>query len=574
MNSNMGLNGIAVSGGIAIGKVKKYIPCHIEVTQTHIEEKDIAAELEKYKSAKAKALVEIEKLKNNAQSIGEDRLKIFDAHADILDDEEINEQVEEMIKDQHSDVLWAIQTVYTQYAEILAAMENELIRERAADMEDVKLRLLRIMQGQADVNLSMLEQPCVIVCNDLLPSDTVSLDRKNTLGILAQKGGVTSHSAILARTMGIPAVLGVPNVLSMLRDGQDVILDGSTGKVIIDPTSDMTQEYMAAAEKYLQEKNIADTFLEQSCMTRDGVKIEIGLNVGDVSNESLTYIDYADFVGLFRTEFLFMNAADFPTEEEQFSAYKKILCAAKGKAVTLRTLDIGGDKTLSYFNLPKEENPFLGQRALRLCFANPELFKTQLRAALRASVFGKLNLMLPMVGSIDDIINAKEIIEQVKQELDQQNLPYSNDFKIGAMIEIPSIALIADLLAEEVDFASIGTNDLCQYLTAVDRTNASVSEYYQDFHPAMFRTIRYTATAFAKANKQLSVCGELGGNPLAVPLLVGLGLRKLSMGKAALAQAKYVISRYSMNELEKLANDVLLMKTADEIKNMLNEVLF
>lgn len=565
----MRLKGTVGSEGVAVGPAKRYVTRHLSIAQQHVEAKQAPAERERYLRAKALALKELAQLGAKAGPKDPAQTAIFNAHMEIVDDEELNDQIGHSIEGDFFTAEWAVESAYTQVTKILSAMENALIRERAADMVDVKMRLLRLLSGKTSEGLSNLEFPCIIVCDDLLPSDTAGLDRKNTLGIITQVGGATSHSAIIARSLGIPALLGVKDAMARLTDRQTIILDAIEGFVIPAPTSGEIDAYAAMQLRLSEEKRLSEAYLSRACETADGTRIEIGLNVADVSDDSLKPLAAADFIGLFRTEFIFMDASDFPTETEQFLAYQKILTAAGDKIVTLRTLDIGGDKTLRYFELPKEENPFLGKRALRLCFANMALFKTQLRAALRASAFGRLYLMLPMVGSIDDILRTKEVIGEVQDELRTQEIAFSEEVKIGIMIEIPSIAMIADRVVAHVDFASIGTNDLCQYLTAADRTNADVGAYYQDFHPAMLRLIRDVAEAFNQAGKPLSVCGELGGDALAAPLLVGLGLRKLSMGSAAIPKIKRVLSQYSVEQLQAAAREVLTLDTAQDVERRL-----
>ena len=397
------------------------------------------------------------------------------------------------------------------------------------------------------------------------------MDVSHVLGIAAAVGGYTSHSAIISRSYGIPAILGIPDLLHNVRDGDVVILDACEGKLLTGLDNRQLDLYTKKREQFAAEASDLLQYLKNDARTKNGVRIDIGLNIGSSREDELAGADYSDYVGLFRTEFLYMNSSSCPDEECQFRAYRKVLEAYGDRPVTLRTLDIGGDKTLPYMELPREDNPFLGCRALRLSFEREEVFRTQLRAALRASVYGNLWIMLPMVASLDDVRRAKKLIDSVKKELSAQALPYSDTVKVGVMIEIPSAALIADLLAKEVDFASIGTNDLCQYLTATDRLNPTVSEYYQSCHPAMFRLAAYVIDAFNKARKPISVCGEMGGDCLFAPVLVGLGLRKLSMSGSAVAGIKKVLSRLTTIEMKEMADWVLCCPTAGEISRYLSE---
>jgi phosphotransferase system enzyme I (PtsI) len=405
----------------------------------------------------------------------------------------------------------------------------------------------------------------------LLPSDTASLDRGRVLAIITEAGGPTSHSAIIARSYGIPAVLGIEGLLATLEKSktESAAVDAESGEVFLNPDAELAAKFSERRKMFIKKREEALRFLGVEARTKDGVRVELGLNIGKVDDKELEGEAYTDFSGLFRTEFLFMGRDKLPGEDEQYEVYRKVLERYGERPVSLRTLDIGGDKPLSSMELPREDNPFLGNRALRLCFTHPEIFKTQLRAALRASVHGNLWLMLPMVGSIDDIRKAKKYINEVRAELTEKKIPFNKNFKTGIMIEIPAIAMIADLAAAEVDFASIGSNDLCQYLCAADRINPAVSAYYQSYHPGLFRMIGNVVAAFNKAGKPISVCGELGGDAVAAPLLIGLGLRKLSMGFASVAELKRVLAGLSLGEAEALAKKALVLQTAEEITVLL-----
>jgi phosphotransferase system enzyme I (PtsI) len=391
------------------------------------------------------------------------------------------------------------------------------------------------------------------------------------LAIITETGGATSHSAIIARSYEIPAILGVGGLLAALKDGMTAAVDAHGGEVFLEPDGETCARVDAAREAWLREREISKTFLKKEGRTACGERVEIGLNIGSAGDEELRGAEYTDYAGLFRTEFLYLGRERLPSEDEQFEVYRKVLSLYGSRPLTLRTLDIGGDKQLSSLKLPPEENPFLGKRALRLCFAYPELFKTQLRAALRASVYGNLYLMLPMVGSLDDIRQAKLTLEEVKAELDAEGKAYRKDYKLGIMIEIPSIALIADLAAQEVDFASVGTNDLCQYLCAVDRMNPEIASYYQSYHPALFRIIGAAARCFAAAGKPLSVCGEMGGDPPAALALAGLGIRKLSMGLAQIAAVKRMLAGLRLADAQEAAHAVQQFSTAAEAESFLRE---
>ncbi|MCD7908049.1 MAG: phosphoenolpyruvate--protein phosphotransferase, partial [Clostridium sp.] len=433
-------------------------------------------------------------------------------------------------------------------------------------------RLLRGCDGVAEVNLGALTEPVIVVAQDLFPSDTASLKRDMVQAIVTEVGGATSHTAIIARSYEIPALLGVGGAMDLLEDGQIVGVDAIDGVLATDLSAPEIAALEDKARAYRVHAEETRKYQGVEPVTGDGVRIEVELNIGSASPEELEGACCTDGVGLFRSEFLYMGRDTLPGEDEQTEIYSRVLKAFEGRPVTLRTLDIGGDKKLDCLELPKEENPFLGNRALRLCFTYPDIFKTQLRAALRAAVDGDLWVMFPMVGSMDDIRRAKAAVQEAREELKAEGKP-CGDIKIGIMIEIPSIALIADLAVREVDFASIGTNDLCQYATAVDRMNPAVSQYYQKYHPAMFRLIRGVVETFNKAGKPICVCGELGGDELAAAVLVGLGMRRLSMGRACVAQTKKMITNMTIGRAREMALRVCDMETADEIQAYLTNEL-
>jgi phosphotransferase system enzyme I (PtsI) len=568
----LNLKGNPVSPGIAIGSLYIYKPFNPDVRECFSQPGMVEKNLKCFKGLKQAA--ENEMLDICVQlNDHPDKALIFNAHIKILHDPAINEEIEEGIAEENWRLDWAIEKVYSKYIRLLKKARDLIIRERADDLTDVKKRLLRILYKVDTCDLSVLSAPVIVAAHDLLPSDTATMDLEHVLAILTEVGGATSHSAIIARSGGIPAIVGITELLSQITPEQFAAVDATTGEIIINPDAEDVKRFEQAKEAF--SRDFADTisYLSAPPITADGVHIDIGLNIASASEDEFRNEAYTDFVGLFRTEFLFMGKSQLPGEEEQFEAYKKVLISYAPRPVTLRTLDIGGDKTLACMELPKEENPFLGNRALRLCFSKPEIFRTQLRAAFRASIYGNLWLMLPMVGSMDDIRHAKEIIESVKAELTSQSLSYALNIKIGIMIEIPSIAVIADMTAAEVDFASIGTNDLCQYLTAVDRMNASIASYYQNFHPAMFRLMGYVIRTFNEQGKPISVCGEMGGDPLAAAVLIGLGMRKLSMGSASIAPVKRMLSRLTISKAVEAAERVQRLASSDDVKKYLKDFL-
>ncbi|OCN03442.1 phosphoenolpyruvate--protein phosphotransferase [Clostridium sp. W14A] len=550
----------------------RYEPFVPVVDNTAIAGEKIPAALSRYEEARSGAKQELEELRLRLEQEDPQKAKIIKAHMDILFDVAMEEEIRDEIAGGKSAEAAADQ-IFRKYARIIGRSADERIRERASDLEDVRCRLLRNCMGIPERNLAFLAEPAVVVAKDLFPSDTASMDRRKVLAIVTEVGGPTSHTAILARSYGIPALLGVKDALSLLQSGQSVIVDAVDGKLIVNPAGEEEKAYRRKAAEFRRQAEETKKYLDGDSFTKDGVKIEVELNIGSANAQEIDAIRHTNGVGLFRSEFLYLGRETLPTEEEQYKIYRRVLMQAGDAPVILRTLDIGGDKKLECLQLPKEENPFLGNRALRLCLERRDIFKTQLRAALRAGTVGNLWLMFPMVGSMDDIRKAKGVVREVQRDLDCEKIEYNREIKIGIMIEIPAIALIADLAAKEVDFASIGTNDLCQYTTAADRLNQNVAQYYQSYHPALFRLIRDTVRQFDRAGKPISVCGELGGDGLAMPVLLGFGMRRVSMGLSAVARAKRIISRLDLAQARDMADRVCQMETAGEVEAYLRDAL-
>lgn len=557
------LKGNPVSRGIALGKVFVYKAFTADVHESYFEAGLEKEQYHKYKDAVQAAEAELEAIVTSLSAESPEKAKIFTAHIEILNDEEVEEGVKDMIFSDHSMPDYAVDMVYTEFAILLGKAKDPLIAARAADLRDVRNRVLRILKGEKENNLAHLPEKVIVVAHDLLPSDTATLDRKHVMGIITEVGGATSHTAIIARGYKIPAVLGVTDATEIMKDGEIIVVDALAGRVLLEPEDETIREFEMKLTQYIKEERETSEFLDKIPLVASGEKYSVGLNIGSIEPDDGH--KYSDFVGLFRTEFLYMESEHMPTEEEQFEAYKKVLANAMGNPVTLRTLDIGGDKSLRYLVLPKEENPFLGNRALRLCLSLPDLFRTQLRAALRASAFGQLWIMFPMVGTIDDVRAGNKAVEMVKEELRSENIPFDEKVKVGIMIEIPSIAVISDLAAKEVDFASVGTNDLTQYLHAVDRMNAKIVDYYQSMSPAMFRMLGTIFSEFNKAGKPISVCGELAGDPIASIVMFGLGLRKFSMNSSNIAHVKRMLSKFTLEETEEIAETVKNLETQAEV---------
>lgn len=564
--------GTVGSPGLAIGKVYIYKPFAPSVVRTSILDGEVEGNLSLYYQSLTKARVELEQLQDKLFVSNPEKCEIINTHQVILEDEEVNDEIKREITEEHKCAPWAIQTVYDRFLKILMDVDDKLIRERTSDMQDVHNRIQRCLQDVPETTLGGLDEPCVVVAEDLLPSDAVSLDPTFVLGIITERGGPTSHTAIIAKSHGIPAILGIKNACIVFASGQEIVLDAIKGVVLADLNSGEKRDYEEKLKVYLKNKQEAKSFLICDGCTKDGTRIEIKANIGSSAPKELEAAKFTDGVGLFRSEFLFMESECQPDEEVQFEAYKSVIEAFDGKPVILRTLDIGGDKKLPYMELPCEENPFLGKRALRLCLERTDIFKTQLRAALRASVFGNLWIMFPMVGSLDDIEAAKSVVGEVCSELTSEGVPYSADIKYGIMIEIPSVALISEYAADMVDFASVGTNDLCQYLTASDRMNPDLKRYYQTYHPAMFRVLNYVVKSFADKGKSISICGEAGGDPSFVIPLIGFGMRSFSMSSASVAGMKQMLSHLDIGIAQKAASDVLKMSNAREIGQYLQEL--
>lgn len=568
----MRYQGTVAARGIAAGKAFCYQPYTPSFSKDALADNP-ALELETYKTAYQKAREELDVLAAHLSTNHPEQAEIFEAHKEILDDEVMDEEIIEALESGEFTASQAVDLVYSQYAEALRSSGNALIAERAADMNDVKLRILRCIEGKEDKGLSSLREPVILIAKDLLPSDTALLDPELVLAIVTEEGGVTSHTAIIARSYGIAALSGIENILEVIHENKNLIVDAINGTLTVDPTAEEMALYHTAHADFLKLLEDEHTYLSTEAFTSEHTRIQVLANIGAADARELECVPNVDGVGLFRTEFLYMGREELPNEEEQFQHYKRVLEAFSPRPVTLRTLDIGGDKEVACLNLPKEENPFLGNRALRFCLMHEEIFLTQLRAALRASVYGNLKIMFPMVASIDDIDKAKAVLRKAQAQLTAEGIAWNPNVKIGVMIEIPALAAIADLVAQEVDFASIGTNDLTQYTLAVDRVNPDVANYYQGLHPAIMRLLNFTIRAFNEAGKDISVCGEMGGDPLAAAALLGMGIRCLSMGYSSVPTIKKLICNLDMEKARHTAEEVCTLKTAEEVKQVLEQLL-
>lgn len=564
------IKGIAASDGVAIAKA--YLLVEPDLTFDKNEKvTDVEGEVAKFNSAIEASKVELTKIRNNAEvQLGADKAAIFDAHLLVLDDPELIQPIQDKIKNENANAATALTDVTTQFVTIFESMDNEYMKERAADIRDVSKRVLSHILGVELPNPSMIDESVVIVGNDLTPSDTAQLNKEFVQGFATNIGGRTSHSAIMSRSLEIPAIVGTKSITQEVKQGDMIIVDGLNGDVIVNPTEDELIAYQDKRERYFADKKELQKLRDADTVTVDGVHAELAANIGTPNDLPGVIENGAQGVGLYRTEFLYMGRDQMPTEEEQFEAYKEVLEAMGGKRVVVRTLDIGGDKELSYLNLPEEMNPFLGYRAIRLCLAQQDIFRPQLRALLRASVYGKLNIMFPMVATINEFREAKAILLEEKENLKNEGHDISDDIELGIMVEIPATAALADVFAKEVDFFSIGTNDLIQYTLAADRMSERVSYLYQPYNPSILRLVKQVIEASHKEGKWTGMCGEMAGDETAIPLLLGLGLDEFSMSATSILKARRQINGLSKNEMTELANRAVDCATQEEVIELVN----
>ena len=565
------IKGIAASDGVAIAKAYLLVEPDLSFTNENITDTD--AEIKKFRNALEASKIELTKIRNNAEkSLGADKAAIFDAHLLVLDDPELIQPIEDKIANEKVNAPEALNEVTTQFITIFESMDNEYMRERAADIRDVSKRVLAHLLGVELPNPSMIDESVVIIGNDLTPSDTAQLNKEFVQGFVTNIGGRTSHSAIMSRSLEIAAVVGTKSITHEVKQGDMVIVDGITGDVIIDPTEDEFIAYQNKRERFFEDKKELQKLRDAETVTVDGEHAELAANIGTPDDLYGVMENGAEGIGLYRTEFLYMGRDQMPTEDEQFEAYKKVLETMKDKRVVVRTLDIGGDKELPYLNLPKEMNPFLGYRAIRLCLDQQDIFRTQLRALLRASAYGKLNIMFPMVATIKEFRDAKAILLEEKDKLTSEGQEVADDIEVGIMVEIPSTAALADIFAKEVDFFSIGTNDLIQYTMAADRMSERVSYLYQPYNPAILRLVKQVIEASHKEGKWTGMCGEMAGDETAIPLLLGLGLDEFSMSATSILKARRQINGLSKNEMTELANRAINCATQDEVKELVHHI--
>ncbi|GIO40262.1 phosphoenolpyruvate--protein phosphotransferase [Paenibacillus apis] len=565
------ITGIAASAGVAIAPAFKLEHPDYTVKQQHA--KDSAAELQRFEEALAASVQELEAIKERTQQeLGAKKAEIFESHLLILSDPELLTPVRDKIANELVTAEFALDETAKQFISMFENMKSAYLRERAADMRDVTKRVLTHLLGVKYVNPAEISTEVIVVAEDLTPSDTAQLNRQFVKGFTTNIGGRTSHSAIMARSLEIPAVVGTKDVLSQIESGDLLIVDGLDGEVIINPAPELVAEYEAKRDRHLRQIEEWKKLRDLPTVSRDGVHVELAANIGTPNDVAGVLENGGEGVGLYRTEFLYMGRTELPSEDVQFQAYKTVLEKMEGKPVVVRTLDIGGDKELPYLDLPKEMNPFLGFRAVRLCLDRQDIFRTQLRALLRASVYGNLRIMFPMIATLDEFRQAKALLEEEKAKLVGEGTAVSDSIQLGIMVEIPSTAVLADQFAQEVDFFSIGTNDLIQYTMAADRMNERVSYLYQPYNPAILRLVKMVIDAAHKEGRWVGMCGEMAGDATAIPLLLGLGLDEFSMSATSILPARSQISKLSKAEMEKLAAEALQKRTAQEVVELVQAI--
>ena len=568
------LQGIAASDGIAIAKV--YTLTEPDLTVTKVTVEDSEKEVSRLDDALAASIKDVELIKETAlKNLGEEEAQVFDAHLMVLSDPELIGQVKDNITSNKVNAESALKEVTDMFISIFAGMEdNPYMQERAADIRDVSKRILAHLLGVKIPSPATIKDEVIIVAADLTPSDTAQLNRQYVKAFVTDIGGRTSHSAIMARSLEIPAIVGTKEVTSIAKDGDIIIVDGLSGDVFLNPSEEVVAEYRAKAEAFAAQQAEWEKLKDSKTYTKDGHQVELAANIGTPKDLEGVVNNGAEGVGLYRTEFLYMDSHEMPTEEDQFEAYKAVLEGMNGKPVVVRTMDIGGDKELPYLPLPHEMNPFLGYRAIRISLNEPEMFRTQLRALLRASVYGKLRIMFPMIATLNDFRGAKALLEEEKAKLIAEGIAVSDDIQVGIMIEIPAAAVLAHQFAKEVDFFSIGTNDLIQYTMAADRMNERVSYLYQPYNPSILTLIKHVIDSAHKEGKWAGMCGEMAGDQTAVPLLVGLGLDEFSMSASSVLKTRSLIAKLTLSDMQALADKAINeCATVQEVEALVEEAV-
>jgi len=568
------ISGILVSPGIAFGKALLLKEDEIVINRKKISPDDIDQEVKRFLSGRAKASAQLETIKTKAgETFGEEKEAIFEGHIMLLEDEELEQEIIALIKDEHASADAAAYSVIEGQAKALEELDDEYLKERAADVRDIGKRLLRNILDLAIIDLSAIQDEVILVANDLTPSETAQLNLKKVLGFITDLGGRTSHTSIMARSLELPAIVGTSDVTKQVKNGDFLILDAVNNKIYVNPTADIIDELKAVHNQYISEKDELTKLKDLPAITLDGHQVEVCANIGTVRDVAGAERNGAEGVGLYRTEFLFMDRDSLPSEEEQFQAYKAVAEAMGSQAVIVRTMDIGGDKDLPYMNFPKEENPFLGWRAIRICLDRKEILHDQLKGILRASAFGKLRIMFPMIISVEEVRELKTELEKLKVELREKGQAFDESIEVGVMVETPAAAVIAHHLAKEVDFFSIGTNDLTQYTLAVDRGNEQISHLYNPMSPSVLGLIKQVIDASHAAGKWTGMCGELAGDERATLLLLGMGLDEFSMSAISIPRIKKIIRNTNFEDVKALAEEALAQPTAQELMNLVDKFI-
>ena len=569
----MRIQGISGSRGVAVGNVYRYIQEEIVIPDYTVAEDKVEEEIGKFAAAMAATLKQLDTIRQKAlEEMGPEEAAIFEAHMQIAQDPSLSDGIKSLVESSHTNVVAATAQTIETFANIFLGMEDAYMRERGADIKDIGDRLMRNMLGMNPRGLSHISGEVILVAQDLAPSDTASLDKNIVKGIVTAAGGPTSHAAIMARTLEIPAVMGVGDIESFV-DGDKAIVLGTDGIVEINPSDADWAEYTNQAGAFQEELKRLRESANLEATTTDGHYVELFGNIGKAKDAKNALTMGAQGIGLYRTEFLYMENDELPAEDVQFEEYKKVAQDMKGKPVIIRTMDIGGDKELKCLDLPSEMNPFLGYRAIRISLNRPDIFKVQLRALLRASAFGDIHIMYPMIASVEEVKQANAMLDECKEELTAEGKEFNKDIKVGIMIEVPAAAVISPILAKYVDFFSIGTNDLCQYTLAVDRMNEAIGSLYQPLHPGVLRLIKHVIDASHEQGKFTGMCGELASDPVATMILLGLGLDEFSMTASSIPLIKKILRSVSKAECEEVANKALTMDTAEEITAYAKSVL-
>ena len=569
----MRIQGISGSRGVAVGNVYRYIQEEIVIPDYTVAEDKVEEEIGKFAAAMAATLKQLDTIRQKAlDEMGPEEAAIFEAHMQIAQDPSLSDGIKSLVESSHTNVVAATAQTIETFANIFLGMEDAYMRERGADIKDIGDRLMRNMLGMNPRGLSHISGEVILVAQDLAPSDTASLDKNVVKGIVTAAGGPTSHAAIMARTLEIPAVMGVGDIESFV-DGDKVVVLGTDGIVEMNPSDADWAEYINQAAAFQEELKRLRESANLEATTTDGHHVELFGNIGKAKDAKNALTMGAQGIGLYRTEFLYMENDELPAEDVQFEEYKKVAQDMKGKPVIIRTMDIGGDKELKCLDLPSEMNPFLGYRAIRISLNRPDIFKVQLRALLRASAFGDIHIMYPMIASVEEVKQANAMLDECKEELTAEGKEFNKDIKVGIMIEVPAAAVISPILAKYVDFFSIGTNDLCQYTLAVDRMNEAIGSLYQPLHPGVLRLIKHVIDASHEQGKFTGMCGELAGDPVATMILLGLGLDEFSMTASSIPLIKNILRSVSKAECEEVANKALTMDTAEEITGYAKSVL-